>query len=69
MYADDQEGKIADSFNWVAGGLAYDDHPDNTNITYLVSGRKLVFLRKVNATAAGGGRTAAVFSVPARSKD
>ncbi len=38
MYADDQEGKIADSFNWVAGGLAYDDHPDNTNITYLLNG-------------------------------
>jgi prepilin-type processing-associated H-X9-DG protein len=38
MYADDQQGKIADSFNWVAGGLAYDGHPDNTNVTYLLNG-------------------------------
>ena len=38
MYADDQEGRIANSFDWVRGGLAYDGHPDNTNITYLLNG-------------------------------
>jgi hypothetical protein len=36
---------------------------------YLVSARKLVFLRKVNSSAAGGGRTAADFSAPARFRD
>jgi hypothetical protein len=36
---------------------------------YLVSARKLMFLRKVDAPVAGGGRTAADFSASARSKD
>jgi prepilin-type N-terminal cleavage/methylation domain-containing protein/prepilin-type processing-associated H-X9-DG protein len=38
MYADDHETKIADAFNWVPGGLAYDGAPDNTNTTFLVIG-------------------------------
>ncbi len=38
MYADDQESRIANAFDWVHGGLAYDGHPDNTNITYLLDG-------------------------------
>src|SRR5262245_30230026 len=35
MYADDHEQKFAEAFAWVGGGLAYDGHPDNTNLVYL----------------------------------
>ena len=35
MYADDQAQRFAEAFAWVGGGLGYDGHPDNTNLTYL----------------------------------
>ena len=38
MYADDHEAKIANSFDWVKGGLAYDGFADNTNTTLLLEG-------------------------------
>jgi len=38
MYADDHESRVANSFDWVKGGLAYDGYPDNTNILYLLNG-------------------------------
>ena len=38
MYADDNQGKLATAFTWVGGGLGYDGHPDNTNLTYMTDG-------------------------------
>jgi len=35
MYADDHGQKFAEAFAWVEGGLGYDGHSDNTNLTYL----------------------------------
>jgi len=45
MYADDSQGKLATSFEWVRGGLGYDGHPDNTNLTYLTSGLLAPYLK------------------------
>ena len=38
MYADDSEGKVANAFDWVAGGLDYSGRTDNTNTTLLLNG-------------------------------
>ena len=39
MYADDNNTKLANSFDWVGGGLDYTpNNPDNTNVSYLVNG-------------------------------
>jgi prepilin-type N-terminal cleavage/methylation domain-containing protein len=45
MYADDNAGKVADSFAWVGGGLAYDGHPDNTDVTKLQNGLLAPYLK------------------------
>ncbi|NOS69757.1 MAG: prepilin-type N-terminal cleavage/methylation domain-containing protein [Verrucomicrobia bacterium] len=45
MYADDNGSKIADSFAWVAGGLGYDGHPDNTDYTKLQNGLLSPYLK------------------------
>ena len=39
MYADDNESKVAGSFNWVPGWLGYSGKPDNTNVDDLRIGR------------------------------
>jgi len=37
MYADDQNNRLATTFEWVQGGLNFNSgNPDNTNINYLV---------------------------------
>ncbi|MBI3849710.1 MAG: type II secretion system protein [Verrucomicrobia bacterium] len=41
MYADDYQGKVANAFDWVGGGLNYDGTPpntDNTNVDLLKQG-------------------------------
>lgn len=47
MYADDNQGKLATSFEWVRGGLGYDNHPDNTNLVYLTDGLLSPYLKSV----------------------
>ncbi|MBP9902232.1 MAG: prepilin-type N-terminal cleavage/methylation domain-containing protein [Verrucomicrobiota bacterium] len=47
MYADDNETKLANCFDWVHGGLGYDGHPDNTNLTYLMEGLLAPYLKSV----------------------
>jgi prepilin-type N-terminal cleavage/methylation domain-containing protein/prepilin-type processing-associated H-X9-DG protein len=37
MYADDHQGKVANAFDWVRGGLDYTGSPDNTNVQLLVN--------------------------------
>src|SRR4026209_338221 len=42
MYADDNGTRVATALGdaiWVAGGLGYDGHSDNTNTLYLSNGR------------------------------
>ena len=38
MYAEDNATKVANAFEWVAGGLDYDGRQDNTNLQYLANG-------------------------------
>jgi prepilin-type processing-associated H-X9-DG protein len=38
MYAEDNNGKLPDCFDWVGGFMSYGPNPDNTNISYLVHG-------------------------------
>ena len=39
MYADDNNGKLCNAFDWLGGGLNYTpNNPDNTNINYLLNG-------------------------------
>jgi len=39
MYAEDNNGKLPNCFDWVGGGLNYTaNNPDNTNINYLIHG-------------------------------
>ena len=39
MYAEDNNGKLPNCFDWVHGGLSYGaNNPDNTNINYLIHG-------------------------------
>jgi len=47
MFPDDNEGNLATSFAWVGGGLGYDGHPDNTNLTYLTEGLLGPYLKSV----------------------
>ena len=47
MYADDQSHKYAEAFAWVAGGLGYDAHPDNTNLLYLRQSLIFPYLQSV----------------------
>jgi len=39
MYADDNESKVANAFDWVPGSLNYQGTVDNTNVTDLMIGR------------------------------
>jgi prepilin-type N-terminal cleavage/methylation domain-containing protein/prepilin-type processing-associated H-X9-DG protein len=56
MYADDNQSKVAVSLpnsgirgdvDWVAGGLGYDGHPDNTNTLYLSNGLLGPYIKNV----------------------
>lgn len=47
MYADDNATKAATAWGWVGGGLGYDGHTDNTNLTYLTSGLLAPYLKSV----------------------
>ena len=47
MYADDNATKVATAWGWVAGGLGYDGHADNTNLTHLTSGLLAPYLKSV----------------------
>jgi prepilin-type N-terminal cleavage/methylation domain-containing protein/prepilin-type processing-associated H-X9-DG protein len=47
MYADDQAQRFAEAFAWVGGGLGYDGHPDNTNLTYLRESLIFPYLKNV----------------------
>jgi prepilin-type N-terminal cleavage/methylation domain-containing protein/prepilin-type processing-associated H-X9-DG protein len=47
MYASDQNEKFAEAFAWVGGGLGYDGHPDNTNLTYLRQSLIFPYLQSV----------------------
>ena len=47
MYADDNASKLATAWGWVGGGLGYDGHTDNTNLTYLTSGLLAPYLKSV----------------------
>jgi len=47
MYADDNATKVATAWGWVGGGLGYDGHPDNTNLTYLMNGLLAPYLKSV----------------------
>lgn len=38
MYAGDNQEKVANAFDWVAGHLDYNGNPDNTNVTLLLQG-------------------------------
>ncbi len=51
MYADDNGTRVATALGdaiWVAGGLGYDGHPDNTNTLYLINGRLAPNLKSVS---------------------
>jgi prepilin-type N-terminal cleavage/methylation domain-containing protein/prepilin-type processing-associated H-X9-DG protein len=40
MYADDNSALLPNAFDWVNGGLNFNDNnPDNTNISYLINGQ------------------------------
>jgi prepilin-type N-terminal cleavage/methylation domain-containing protein/prepilin-type processing-associated H-X9-DG protein len=47
MYADDNQSRLATAFAWVSGGLGYDGHTDNTNLTYLTGGLLAPYLKSV----------------------
>src|SRR5688572_25845688 len=47
MYADDHQTKVATAWGWVGGGLGYDGHTDNTNLTYLMNGLLAPYLKSV----------------------
>ena len=50
MYADDNGSRVATALGdsiWVAGGLGYDGHPDNTNTLYMSNGRLGPYLKSV----------------------
>jgi prepilin-type N-terminal cleavage/methylation domain-containing protein/prepilin-type processing-associated H-X9-DG protein len=47
MYASDQTEKFAEAFAWVGGGLGYDGHSDNTNLTYLRQSLLFPYLQSV----------------------
>ncbi len=36
LYADDHQGRVANAFDWVRGGLDYSGNPDNTNVANLL---------------------------------
>jgi len=38
MYADDNSTKLPNAFDWVVGGMDFNNSPSNTNITYLLNG-------------------------------
>jgi prepilin-type processing-associated H-X9-DG protein len=51
MYADDNQTQVTTALGdaiWVAGGLAYDGHPDNTNTLHLANGRLGPYLKSVS---------------------
>ena len=47
MYADDNQSKLANAFDWVPGWLDYSGSSDNTNLTYLTQGLLAPFLKSV----------------------
>jgi len=48
MYADDNNGLVADSWAWVVGSLNYDNgNPDNTNLNFLVQGQLGPYVKNV----------------------
>jgi prepilin-type N-terminal cleavage/methylation domain-containing protein len=44
MYADDQQGNVANAFDWVPGGLDYGGSTDNTNVAKLMQGMLAPYL-------------------------
>jgi prepilin-type N-terminal cleavage/methylation domain-containing protein len=47
MYADDNQGKLANTFDWVPGWLDYNGAADNTNLNHLRNGLLGPYLRSV----------------------
>ncbi|MBI3849008.1 MAG: prepilin-type N-terminal cleavage/methylation domain-containing protein [Verrucomicrobia bacterium] len=49
MYADDYQGKVANSFDWVGGWLDYDGavSPDNTNVNILNQGLLATYVKNI----------------------
>jgi len=47
MYADDNQGNIANAFDWVGGGLGYSGNSGNTNLAYLHQGMLSPYLKNV----------------------
>ena len=47
MYADDHQGKIANAFDWLSGGLDYSGSTDNTNVAKLAQGLLAPYLKSV----------------------
>jgi prepilin-type N-terminal cleavage/methylation domain-containing protein/prepilin-type processing-associated H-X9-DG protein len=46
MYADDNNSLLPNAFDWVGGGLNFNDNnPDNTNISYLINGQLGPYLK------------------------
>ena len=47
MYADDQQSRVANAFDWVPGGLDYSGSTDNTNTILLAQGLLAPYLKSV----------------------
>src|SRR5258706_13103034 len=45
MYADDNQSKLANAFDWVTGGLDYDGGTENTNTALLAKGLLAPYLK------------------------
>jgi prepilin-type processing-associated H-X9-DG protein len=49
LYTADNEDHVATAFSWVRGGLGYDGHPDNTNVTYLTGSLLWPYVNELSA--------------------
>ena len=61
MYAQDHNGKLADSFNWLAGELDYlADNPVNTNMNLLLTGELGPYVKQASAYKCPADQSTAV---------